>query len=345
MRKVLLVLLVGALTLAAAACSSGSDDDAGDAGGGSVDGGQAVMEEEAAADVGAAESGGGEDAVAVAQESAVPSVGPRVIQTASMTLSVPRNDFQKVVDRARSYATSSGGFVVEYSASQSGDERRLVRGNLVLRVPERSYSRVMKQLSDLGRVEGSEEAGQDVCRSSSTSKRGNAISRLSRASSSTCWTRRRPSPRRSRCSLSSTRCSWTSSRRAAGSSTSRTRSPSPRSRSTSAAAGGGGGVGRRRAVEHRRCLGHRRARVRDRGRLDPDRGGHDRPACHPARPCLPRRPGRLPARHPGDQADAERLASGPPGYRLDGERPGRPLMAKKRSRTRRPARRPPLQAR
>ncbi|MGH3028697.1 MAG: DUF4349 domain-containing protein [Gaiellaceae bacterium] len=162
MRKVLLVLLVGALTLAAAACSSGSDDDAGDAGGGSVDGGQAVMEEEAAADVGAAESGGGEDAVAVAQESAVPSVGPRVIQTASLTLSVPMNDFQKVVDRARSYATSSGGFVVEYSASQSGDERRLVRGNLVLRVPERSYSRVMKQLSDLGRVEASEEAGQDV---------------------------------------------------------------------------------------------------------------------------------------------------------------------------------------
>jgi hypothetical protein len=155
MRKVLLVLLVAALALTAAACSSG-DDEAGDAGG------QAVIEEEAAADAGAAESGGGEDAVAVAQESAVPSVGPRVIQTASLTLSVPRNEFEEVVDRARRLAISSGGFVVESSASQSGGEGRLVSGSLVVRIPERSYARVMEQLSSLGRVEGREETGQDV---------------------------------------------------------------------------------------------------------------------------------------------------------------------------------------
>ncbi len=157
MRKVMLVLLVGLLALTAAACSSGSDgDEAADAGSG------AVAVEETAADAAEAESGGGQDAVAVAQGSSVPSVGPRVIQTASLTLSVPRNDFEKVVDRARLLATSSGGFVVESSASQSGDERRLVRGSLVLRIPERSYSRVMEQLSGLGRVEGREEAGQDV---------------------------------------------------------------------------------------------------------------------------------------------------------------------------------------
>jgi hypothetical protein len=155
MRKVLLVLLVAALALTAAACSSG-DEDAGDAGG------QAAMEEEAAADAGAAESGGGEEAVAVAQESAVPSVGPRVIQTASLTLSVPRNEFEEVVDRARRLAISSGGFVVESSASQSGGEGRLVSGSLVVRIPERRYARVMEQLSGLGRVEGREETGQDV---------------------------------------------------------------------------------------------------------------------------------------------------------------------------------------
>lgn len=158
MRKVLLVLLVGVLALAAAACSSGDDES--DAG--SAAGEAAVMEEEATADAGAAESGGGEDAVAVAQGSSVPSVGPRVIQTASLTLSVPRNDFQDVIDRARTLATSSGGFVVEFSASQGGGEERLVRGSLVVRVPERAYSRVMEQLSGLGRVESSDEAGQDV---------------------------------------------------------------------------------------------------------------------------------------------------------------------------------------
>ena len=157
MRKVLLVLLVGVLSLTAAACSSGDDDDAG----AGADYGAAVAEE-TAADAAEAESGGGEDAVAVAQGSSVPSVGPRVIQTASLALSVPRNEFEKVVDRARVLATSSGGFVVESSASQSGGEGRLVSGSLVVRIPEQSYARVMEQLSGLGRVEGREEAGQDV---------------------------------------------------------------------------------------------------------------------------------------------------------------------------------------
>ncbi|MGH3044886.1 MAG: DUF4349 domain-containing protein [Gaiellaceae bacterium] len=157
MKKVLLVLLVGVLSLTAAACSSGDNDDAGEG----ADYGAAAAEE-TAADGGEAESGGGEDAVAVAQGSSVPSVGPRVIQTASLVLSVPRNEFEKVVDRARVLATSSGGFVVESSASQSGGEGRLVSGSLVVRIPEQSYARVMEQLSGLGRVEGREEAGQDV---------------------------------------------------------------------------------------------------------------------------------------------------------------------------------------
>lgn len=152
MRKVLLVLLVGLVALGAAACSGGDDES-----------GEAAAVDEAVADEGQAEGGGGDgDAVAVSQGSTVPSVRPRVIQTASLSLSVPRNEFDEVVDQARLLATSSGGFVVESSASQSGDEGRLVTGSLVIRVPEQSYARVMERLSKLGRVEGREEAGQDV---------------------------------------------------------------------------------------------------------------------------------------------------------------------------------------
>ncbi|MGH3010931.1 MAG: DUF4349 domain-containing protein, partial [Gaiellaceae bacterium] len=51
--------------------------------------------------------------------------------------------------------------VVSSSASQ-GEENRLVRGSLVVRVPERAYARVLEQLSGLGVVEAREEAGQDV---------------------------------------------------------------------------------------------------------------------------------------------------------------------------------------
>ncbi|MGH3024732.1 MAG: DUF4349 domain-containing protein [Gaiellaceae bacterium] len=154
MRKFLLVLLVAALALVAAACSSGDDESADGASAG--DGGQ-VMEAEAAE--------GGAEAMPVSQdveqEGSLPTAGPRIVQTASLSLSVPRDDFQETVNRARSIAAGLGGFVVSSSASQ-GAERRLVAGTLVLRVPEGAYAQAIERLSDLGRIEAREETGQDV---------------------------------------------------------------------------------------------------------------------------------------------------------------------------------------
>ncbi|MGH3015762.1 MAG: DUF4349 domain-containing protein [Gaiellaceae bacterium] len=153
MRKILLALLVAALAVASAACSGGgADDESGDMGA-------------AAADTAVAEEEGGGEAEPAAQRSggggSLPPVGPRVIQTASLSLSVPRNEFRSTVDRARTVALGLGGFVVSSSASQ-GTERQLVAGTLVVRVPERSYAQAMERLSDLGRVEAREESGQDV---------------------------------------------------------------------------------------------------------------------------------------------------------------------------------------
>lgn len=154
MRKILLVLLVGVLALTAAACSGGDDD--------SADSGSAAAGD-AAVEVAAAEGDGEAEPAAQRSEggSSLPSVGPRVIQTASLSLSVPRNEFRQAVDRARNVALGLGGFVVSSSASQ-GTERRLVAGTLVVRVPERSYAQAIERLSDLGRVEAREESGQDV---------------------------------------------------------------------------------------------------------------------------------------------------------------------------------------
>jgi hypothetical protein len=130
-----IITLAGALALSLAglACSSGDDD--GDAG--------VAMEAapaEEAADAGGAEAApaASDDAVAVSQPSqgggSVPSVGPSIVQTASLSLSVPRNEFDSAIQRARTIATGAGGFVVSSSASQ-GEEKRLVRGSLVVRVP------------------------------------------------------------------------------------------------------------------------------------------------------------------------------------------------------------------
>ena len=93
--------------------------------------------------------------------SSVPAVGPRVIQTASLSLSVPRGRFEETVDEARSIAVRLGGFVVSSTASQ-GRERRLVSGSLVVRLPARSYADAMRSLASLGRVEARDESGQDV---------------------------------------------------------------------------------------------------------------------------------------------------------------------------------------
>lgn len=158
MRKSIVIGLVAALALAALGCSSGDDDAGGDAM-------EAAPAAEESAEGAVASDSGGEEAVPVSQPSqgggSVPSVGPSIVQTASLAISVPRNEFDSTIARSRTIATGAGGFVVSSSASQ-GEERRLVSGTLVVRVPERSYSRVMTQLAGLGHVEAQEEAGSDV---------------------------------------------------------------------------------------------------------------------------------------------------------------------------------------
>jgi hypothetical protein len=155
MRKLIVIALVAALTGVALGCSAGGGDEEGAAPG--------TAQDEGTVSAGA-EGGGAEDSVAVSRPStgsSLPSIGPSIVQTASLSVSVPQNDFETTMQRARTIATGAGGFVVSSSASQ-GDHERLVRGSLVVRVPEPAYARVIERLSDLGTVEAREEAGQDV---------------------------------------------------------------------------------------------------------------------------------------------------------------------------------------
>jgi hypothetical protein len=154
MRRHWISLTLAALLLSMAACAGGEDTAGQNAAVGGGEGGDAVAEEPAAEGELVSQPAGD-------RGSSLPSLGPRVIQTASLTLSVPSNEFQDVVDRARTLATGFGGFVAGSSASQ-GRDQRLVRGTLVLRIPERSYAQAMREIAALGRVESREESGQDV---------------------------------------------------------------------------------------------------------------------------------------------------------------------------------------
>jgi hypothetical protein len=90
-----------------------------------------------------------------------PGIPTRVIQNASLSVTVPEGDFETAVDRARQIAASLSGFVTGSTASQGGDDR-LVRGTIVLRVPQDRYASAMSQLAKLGTVVGRQESGTDV---------------------------------------------------------------------------------------------------------------------------------------------------------------------------------------
>ncbi len=166
-----LVLLALAAVGTVAACTGTGDSKNGASAVPGSGGEVAVLEEPTAqtrdAEVGIAEDGSAalppstESALKPLELTGLASTDPRVIQNAALTLSVPKGSFEDAIDQARSIATAVGGFVTGSSASQGPDER-LVRGTLVVRVPQRSYAQVMAQLSKLGKVEAREESGQDV---------------------------------------------------------------------------------------------------------------------------------------------------------------------------------------
>ena len=87
--------------------------------------------------------------------------GPRVIQTASLRLSLREGGFESAVGRARTITAGLGGFVVSSTAAHARDGGA-VDGTLVVRVPTRRYADAMGSLTRLGRVEAREESGEDV---------------------------------------------------------------------------------------------------------------------------------------------------------------------------------------
>jgi Domain of unknown function (DUF4349) len=154
MRKLATIGLLALALAAVVGCSSNGDESAaGGTGGG----------EELGKDFAASAGGASEDAARQPRliDSSVPQVGPQVVKTAALRLSVKRGEFDATIDEAGAITAGLGGFVVSSSASQ-GSEQRLVRGTIVVRVPARSYDEAIEALRALGKVESRTESGQDV---------------------------------------------------------------------------------------------------------------------------------------------------------------------------------------
>ena len=169
-KKILAILVLAAAVPLVVALAGGgwtaTDEEAAPAAREGETGGAAVELKGVAGDavvVGAPEAAppSEESLIAVSQTSSLPGIGPRVVKTAFMRLGVPRGRFEEVVERAELIAKAHGGFVASATASKGAGEA-LVRGSLVVRVPEGAYTDVMRALRRLGKVEGREESGQDV---------------------------------------------------------------------------------------------------------------------------------------------------------------------------------------
>jgi hypothetical protein len=133
---------------------------AGDAAGGVAVGAPTEMAGEPAAEE-LAENGTDLATAEPIDVTSLPPLDAKVIQSASLTISVPSGDFGEVFQRAEDLARRFGGFVVSSSASP-GEDQRLVRGTLVVSIPERSYADAKTELGKLGQIEARDESGQDV---------------------------------------------------------------------------------------------------------------------------------------------------------------------------------------
>jgi hypothetical protein len=154
MTKTPLVLaLVLLLALVPAACS-GSDQDNAASGSADTAAADSAQPEEAV-------SGGGDGEAVPASEQTVPGVAPKVIQTASLSLSVAKGDYEEAVTDARSLAARLGGFVVSSETTRARANQPL-RGSLTIRVPSGRYAQAMAAVSRLGRIESENEGSEDV---------------------------------------------------------------------------------------------------------------------------------------------------------------------------------------
>jgi hypothetical protein len=152
MRPVRVLVLIGAVAMVLGACG-GNDGDSSTGGGGGMAAQEQSLRREAFG------AGGGNDPfVADADTVALPTMGPRVIKTARLSVEVGPDGLPDAVQDVVGIAEGAGGFVLstELSGERSGT------GTIVLRVPSEEFEAALAAIGDLGDVARRTVSGEDV---------------------------------------------------------------------------------------------------------------------------------------------------------------------------------------
>ena len=96
--------------------------------------------------------------VGVTLDVSIPTVGPKVVKTASLSLQVREVTFQRAFQQAVLVAGRHAGFVAS-SETSSGSRPS---GTLTLRVPVEEFEAALGELKALGKVTGQKVSGEDV---------------------------------------------------------------------------------------------------------------------------------------------------------------------------------------
>jgi hypothetical protein len=88
-----------------------------------------------------------------------PTDGARVVRTGSLALEVRDGTFNIAVEKVTSLAEGMGGYVAESSTSESDE---VPSGVITVRVPEGSFSDLLREVRELGKVESVNSKGTDV---------------------------------------------------------------------------------------------------------------------------------------------------------------------------------------
>jgi hypothetical protein len=98
------------------------------------------------------------DSQAAPTAAPLPRLGPSIIKTADVQVSVPQADVQESVQLATDVAGRFGGFVHSTSVESQGTHR----GTVILRVPSTRFEEALRELRGLGRVRQENISGVDV---------------------------------------------------------------------------------------------------------------------------------------------------------------------------------------